>query len=237
MAAYKEFSYYYDSLMDPDFYSEYLKFIHEHANLKTILELGCGTGLTAIELAKEGHQVLATDLSEDMVNITALKAKDEGVELLTETIDMCDFALSQPVDTILCLTDAINYVLSKKKVQDVFNNVYEGLKYNGTFIFDVNSRYKCNVILDDYHEKNEDEDFFFSWDVESDHKGGITHHIIIDEDGHHVDETHRQKTLPVEEYVQMLKKAGFKSIAYYSDFGEYKQECERIIFVVKKVRD
>ena len=97
--------------------------------------------------------------------------------------------------------------------------------------------YICNVILDDYHEKNEDEDFFFSWDVESDHEGGITHHIIIDEDGHHVDETHRQKTLPVKEYIQMLKKAGFKSIAYYSDFGEYKQECERIIFVVKKVRD
>ena len=71
MAAYKEFSYYYDSLMDPDFYSDYLEFIHEHANLKAVLELGCGTGLTAIELAKEGHQVLATDLSEDMVNITA----------------------------------------------------------------------------------------------------------------------------------------------------------------------
>ena len=46
-----------------------------------------------------------------------------------------------------------------------------------------------------------------------------------------------KKTLPVEEYVQMLKKAGFKSITYYSDFGEYKEECERIIFVVKKVRD
>ena len=59
MTAYKEFSYYYDSLMDPDFYSDYLEFIHEHANLKTVLELGCGTGLTAIELAKEGHQVLA----------------------------------------------------------------------------------------------------------------------------------------------------------------------------------
>ncbi len=45
-----------------------------------------------------------------------------------------------------------------------------------------------------------------SWDVESDHEGGITHHIIIDEDSHHVDETHRQKTLPVKEYIQMLKK-------------------------------
>ena len=37
--------------------------------------------------------------------------------------------------------------------------------------------------------------------------------------------------------VPMLKKAGFKSIAYYSDFGEYQEECERIIFVVKKVRN
>ena len=217
----------------------WFEWIYEQLNLKEkdkVLELGCGTGLTAIELAKEGHQVLATDLSEDMVNITALKAKDEGVELLTETIDMCDFALSQPVDTILCLTDAINYVLSKKKVQDVFNNVYEGLKYNGTFIFDVNSLYKCNVILDDYHEKNEDEDFFFSWDVESDHKGGITHHIIIDEDGHHVDETHRQKTLPVEEYVQMLKKAGFTNVKTYGDFTfeDPKEDSERIFFVCKK---
>ena len=34
MAAYKEFSYYYDSLMDPDFYSDYLKFIHEHSGME-----------------------------------------------------------------------------------------------------------------------------------------------------------------------------------------------------------
>ena len=193
--------------------------------------------VTKIKIINSNKQDFLDFLDNDYNGKILNLLDDEGVELLTETIDMCDFALSQPVDTILCLTDAINYVLSKKKVQDVFNNVYEGLKYNGTFIFDVNSLYKCNVILDDYHEKNEDEDFFFSWDVESDHKGGITHHIIIDEDGHHVDETHHQKTLPVEEYVKMLKKAGFKSIAYYSDFDEYQEECERIIFVVKKVRD
>lgn len=69
----------------------------------------------------------------------------------------------------------------------------------------MNSLYKCNVILDDYHEKNEDEDFFFSWDVESDHKGGITHHIIIDEDGHHVDETHRQKHFLLKNMLRCLK--------------------------------
>jgi ubiquinone/menaquinone biosynthesis C-methylase UbiE len=43
----------------------------------TILELGCGTGEDAIYLARLGHKVLATDISEEMVLMARKKAGRE----------------------------------------------------------------------------------------------------------------------------------------------------------------
>ena len=61
--SYQNFAYYYDSLMEPSFYEEYLQFILDHVDFETVLELGCGTGITAINLAKLDKTVYATDLS------------------------------------------------------------------------------------------------------------------------------------------------------------------------------
>ena len=49
--SYENFAYYYDSLMDEQFYLDYYNFINEYADFKSILELGCGTGEIAIRLA------------------------------------------------------------------------------------------------------------------------------------------------------------------------------------------
>jgi SAM-dependent methyltransferase len=43
-----------------------------------ILELGCGTGEDAVHLARAGHQVLATDASEEMIRVARLKAAAAG---------------------------------------------------------------------------------------------------------------------------------------------------------------
>ena len=43
-----------------------------------ILELGCGTGEDAVHLARSGHDVVATDASEEMIRIARLKAAAAG---------------------------------------------------------------------------------------------------------------------------------------------------------------
>ena len=59
--SYEAFAYYYDSLMDQNFYNDYIQFINEHVkDYQTVLELGCGTGEIAIRLAHLGKQVCAT---------------------------------------------------------------------------------------------------------------------------------------------------------------------------------
>ena len=44
-----------------------------------LLDLGCGTGLDAVRMARRGHRVLATDWSTAMVERTAARAREAGV--------------------------------------------------------------------------------------------------------------------------------------------------------------
>ncbi|HEU4781542.1 MAG TPA: methyltransferase domain-containing protein [Steroidobacteraceae bacterium] len=44
-----------------------------------LLEIGCGTGEDAVELARRGHRVFAIDASEQMVRVAQRKAESAGV--------------------------------------------------------------------------------------------------------------------------------------------------------------
>src|SRR5947209_8772278 len=44
-----------------------------------LLDLGCGTGIDAVYLARQGRRILATDISNAMVERTLKRAATEGV--------------------------------------------------------------------------------------------------------------------------------------------------------------
>ncbi|MCD7894148.1 MAG: class I SAM-dependent methyltransferase [Erysipelotrichaceae bacterium] len=234
--SYENFSYYYDSLMDSKFYDDYLEFILNHAKFNEVFELACGTGEIAIRLAKMNKEVFASDLSMDMLEVAKLKAMDEDVNIILQRVDMTDFTTNREVDLILCLCDSINYLLDKCDIKQTFKNVYASLKQEGTFIFDVDSLYKVNHILNQYHEHNEDDDFVFDWSVELIDDGFVKHAVYIEDklENDVVNETHYQKTYDVNQYTQWLKEAGFNKIDFYSDFVNYYTDCERVIFVCQK---
>ena len=235
--SYEQFAYYYDSLMDPQFYEDYITFIKQHVpSFYEVLELGCGTSEIAIRLAKEDYKVFATDLSDDMIEVSKQKAMYENVDLMLQKVDMTDFSTSYPVDLILCVCDSLNYVLGEDKVKDTFKNVSVSLSDEGTFIFDVNSLYKMNTILNNYVEEADDEEFAFKWEVTSDQKGSVVHKVFIHDkvENDIVNEIHYQKTYSVDQYKTWLNECGFKNVEVYSDFNEYQEMCERVIFVCRK---
>lgn len=234
--SYESFAYYYDSLMDPTFYDDYEKFILEQCSFNDVLELGCGTGEIAIRLSKRDKSVYATDLSDDMLEVARLKAMNENVSLMLKRVDMTDFSVNQGLDLILCLCDSINYVLDINDVFHTFQNVYNSLESDGCFIFDIDSLYKTDVILKGYLEEENDVDFSFYWKVDMIESGYIHHTLKIEdkENNDYVEENHYQRTYHHNVYIDLLKKAGFKNILLYSDFEEFNEVCERIIFVCYK---
>ncbi|MEE8623752.1 MAG: class I SAM-dependent methyltransferase, partial [Acidiferrobacterales bacterium] len=97
-----------------------------------VLELGCGTGSTAIAHAPYVKHILAIDISSKMIEIAQGKADAKNVENVTfmrSTID--EFSASdQTFDAVLGLS--ILHLLDNK--EEVIAKVHKMLKLDGIFV-------------------------------------------------------------------------------------------------------
>ena len=62
--------------------------------------------------------------------------------------DMAGFELYGTVDAIVSFMDSVNYITEKSRLVRMFKLVKNYLNPSGLFIFDINSIYKFEEILD-----------------------------------------------------------------------------------------
>lgn len=102
-------------------------------------DLGCGTGTTALILARKGITVYAVDLSPLMCELARAKARRARLPIFVLQADMRSFRLPQTVDLITCESDALNHVPRRTDLQKVARAVARALRPGGYFFFDVNN--------------------------------------------------------------------------------------------------
>jgi len=101
----------------------------------TLLDLGCGTGITTIPWIKLFDKVIGIELSKPMLK-EAIK-KSSQVKWINQ--DIIHLRIKEKVDVVTCHFDVLNHILRKKDLQKVFNNIYRILNRGGIFIFDMMS--------------------------------------------------------------------------------------------------
>ena len=101
------------------------------------LDLACGTGNSTGPLWARGYSVLACDLSPRMIDEARRKYPEHADAFLIA--DMRELPRLGQFDLVLCLDDAINYLLSTEELDATFAGVAQLLSPSGIFAFDLNS--------------------------------------------------------------------------------------------------
>ena len=107
---------------------------------QVVCDLACGTGSTAVELARQGKKVIAVDLSPEMCSATREKARRAHLPMRIICADMRRFRLPEPVDVVLCELDSLNHLPRKSDFERVARAVACALRPGGYFYFDVSTR-------------------------------------------------------------------------------------------------
>lgn len=114
--------------------------------VESACDLACGTGTTALILARQGIRMYGVDLSPTMRRLAREKSRRLGLPLRVIAADMPHFRLPEPVDLILCEFDALNHLPRKGDLALVARAVSRALRPGGHFYFDVNNRLAFETI-------------------------------------------------------------------------------------------
>jgi SAM-dependent methyltransferase len=98
-----------------------------------ILDVCCGTGVVACELAHRGHRTTGLDASAQMLRY----AKQNAPEASFICADARCFHFAPVFAGAISTFDSINHFLSITELFDVFRNVHESLRPGGIFVFDA----------------------------------------------------------------------------------------------------
>ena len=101
-----------------------------------ILDVGCGTGRHAIELAKRGYSVTGVDLSESMINKAREKAEMADVEVNFEKADARNLPFSNQFDLVIMICEGAFCLMETDEMNfQILENAARSLKKEGKFIF------------------------------------------------------------------------------------------------------
>lgn len=245
MSGYRDFAAFYDVLTeDVDYaaWAEYLLAVFSRYGdtPSTVLDLACGSGSLAMELAERGLEVIGVDGSAEMLAIAREKAADQGMDILYLCQDMRQLDLYGTVDGAVCMLDSLSHILSTTDLGEIFRRLGLFIAPDGLLIFDVNTPHKHRVTLGDNAFVFEEEEFMCVWRnryLPAKQEVDMVLDFFLEEEGvyHRYTDRVRERAYSLATWKKLLETAGFDLLAVHGerDFEIPAAEADRWVLVAR----
>lgn len=141
MTAFEQYAPWYDMLYEDKDYASEASFVDAQlrrhgAKAGTLLDLGCGTGVHALQLARKGWRVVGIDVSADMIRRAEMRLAEDAQQVAFRVGDVCEAGSERDFDAAVSLFHVASYQLSPVRLTALFANACIALKPGAILLFD-----------------------------------------------------------------------------------------------------
>lgn len=211
---YKHLAYEYDDFYRNKDYPHEVAFITKYLQqrgVKSLLDVGCGTGTHMALLEKQGFQVQGLDLNEGMLNVAKTKVKGS-----LHHADMTHFTLPKKFDAILCLFAAFNHNLSIEAAAKTLHSFKKHLAPQGILLIDLYNTKNSGSKIDEGKEVKRKMDWTFDPETQTT-KTSVTYTTT---QGEIHQDPFAMRHFSMEEMRSLLAKESFTHIEFWDNFSD-----------------
>jgi SAM-dependent methyltransferase len=205
---------------------------------RTILDVACGTGIPSLLLAKKGYRIIGVDNSHAMLEVFREKLAKTKYDIQLIQSDIRNFSTPKKTDAAVSFYDSINYLLTEQDLASCFGSVFNSLRSNGIFTFDLNSEYCLEIFWGNRETPRRIGNIYSIWRNSYDPATRIStlKLTVFTPDGRTFQEIHKERGYSRTSLETILKSVGFVNIEFYTHptFLPADETTLRIMIVARK---
>ncbi len=201
-----------------------------------VVDLGCGSGLSALELTKAHFQILGVDISESLIAIA--RTRVPSAEFRVESLFKIDIP---SCNAVISIGECLNYLFdgdnSCQTFIQLFERIYNALAPGGVFVFDIA---EPGQVIEGNRVKSftEGKDWIVLVEKEEDQEKLVLSRRIVTlrkvgEYYRRDDELHYLRLYKAADITEKLSQVGF-TVESMSSYGNYKLPQAHVAFVARK---
>jgi SAM-dependent methyltransferase len=201
-----------------------------------ILDLCCGIGRHALELARRGYKVTGVDRTKVYLDKAIAAAREENLNIEFIRNDMRDFIRPESFDTVLSMFTSFGYFEDDRDDLKVLTNVLDSLKPGGRFIMHTKGKeVLARVFLPRDWSERDDHLVLYEREL-SDDWSMMNLTITLIKNNQRKKLHLRHRLFSAAELKSKASEAGFQNIKAYGslDGAPYDNNADFLVFVAEK---
>lgn len=189
--------------------ADFLKSLFQKYFVRTVLDVGCGTGTHMKLLEEAGFECDGIDLNKEMLDIAKKKVRGNLIQA-----DMTDFRLGKKYDAIICMFAAFNHLIEPSYARKALNCFRGHLNSGGILLIDLHNPQSSGNKQD--NSGNIVRSMKWNYDSKTRIEESVVDFTI---DGREIRDRHTMRIYSIDEMREMVNAAGFSEVEVYEGYG------------------